>query len=120
MLLGAKLKRIRENKHISQQEIADLLGISQKTYSNIESDKSTPSIEQLSKLGELLDFNSLDLLRENGITFNQSNNEFNENSSGVIMNNYPDNLITQYEARIKDLQEIIELLKEQNTYLKEQ
>jgi len=32
MQLGAKLKRLREDKRFSQQEIADILDISQKTY----------------------------------------------------------------------------------------
>ena len=44
MQIGSKLKRIRENKRMSQQEIAEFLDISQKTYSNIESDKSKPSL----------------------------------------------------------------------------
>lgn len=47
---------MREDKKISQQEIADFLEISQKTYSNMESGKSTPSVTQLANLSTLLDF----------------------------------------------------------------
>jgi len=112
MQIGSKLKKLRENKRISQQEIANFLDISQKTYSNIESDKSKPSLTQLSKLSEFLDFDLLELLQEQGIVFNQKNNKFNDNSAGIVMNNLPEKLITQYEARIKELQEIIGLLKE--------
>jgi len=117
MQLGAKLKRIREEKRFSQQEIADLLDISQKTYSNIESDRSKPSIEQLSKLSSYLDFDLLQLLEEQGAVFNQSNNEFKDNSGSYIVNNFPNNLITQYESRINELQEIIQLLKEKIRFL---
>ena len=34
-MIGSVLKKKREDKKISQQEIADILNISQKTYSNI-------------------------------------------------------------------------------------
>lgn len=85
MDIGSRLKNMRENKKNSQQEIADFLDISQKTYSNIESGKSTPSVTQLSKLSTLLDFDVLELLREEGITFNQSNNEFKDSSNGIVL-----------------------------------
>ena len=108
MQIGSKLKRIRENKRMSQQEIAAFLEISQKTYSNIESDKSKPSLPQLSKLSESLDFDLLELLQEQGIVFNQKKNKIN----GIIHNNFPFELKEQYEARINDLQEINMLLKD--------
>ncbi len=117
MLIGAKLKRIREDKRFSQQEIAAVLEVSQKTYSNIESDKSTPSIEQLSALSTFLDFNLLELLQEQGIIFNQNNN-FTDNSTGVVVNNLPDNLIAQFKARLEEKEEIISLLKEKISWLK--
>ncbi|MDC9724115.1 MAG: helix-turn-helix transcriptional regulator [Urechidicola sp.] len=115
MQIGSKLKRIRENKRMSQQEIAEFLDISQKTYSNIECDKSKPSLPQLSKLSKFLDFDLLELLQEQGITFNQKKNKIHNN--GIIHNNFPIELKEQYEARINDLQEINSLLKDKITSL---
>src|SRR5690606_32940483 len=40
MGVGIKIKRLREERKISQPELADLLGISQSTLSNIESESS--------------------------------------------------------------------------------
>jgi transcriptional regulator with XRE-family HTH domain len=120
MQIGHKLKRIREVKKISQQEVAHYLNISQKTYSNIEADKSTPSLMQLSKLGEFLEFDMLELLKEQGVTFNQSNNEFKDNSGSYIINNFPEKLIDQYEDRLKVKQELILLLKEKIAQLENQ
>lgn len=40
MGIGIKIKRLREDKKISQPELAELLGISQSTLSNIESEAS--------------------------------------------------------------------------------
>jgi transcriptional regulator with XRE-family HTH domain len=115
MQIGSKLKRIRESKRISQQEIANYLNISQKTYSNIESDKSKPTLPQFSKLAEFLDFDLLELLKEQGIIFNQKNTKGSNN--GIVHNNFSLELKEQYEAQIKNLQEINNLLKDKINYL---
>lgn len=90
MQVGSKLKVLRERKKLSQQEIADYLDISQKTYSNMESDKTTPSLTHLARLSELLEFNILDILKQEGITFNQNNSELKDNSGSYIVNNFSD------------------------------
>lgn len=116
MHIGYKLKKIRENKRFSQQEIANVLDISQKTYFNIESNKSKPTIPQLSKLSEFLDFDLLELLQEQGITFNQKNKKGGNN--GIIHNNYSFEK-EQYEARLKDKEIIIKQKEEINNLLKD-
>ncbi|HIP34065.1 MAG TPA: XRE family transcriptional regulator [Bacteroidia bacterium] len=122
MKIGSKLKRIRESKRFSQQEIANMLDISQKTYSNIESDKTKPTIPQLSKLSEFLDFDLLELLQKQGITFNQKNEKGSNN--GIVNQSFPNELIEQYEERLKDKDAIIKqkydtisLLKDKISYL---
>jgi len=112
MEIGSKLKKIRENKRFSQQEIADILNISQRTYSNMESNKTKIGIAQLSKLSEILDFDLLELLQEQGLVLNQNNNEFKDNSNGIVINNLSEKLIDQYENRLKEKDEHIQLLKE--------
>ncbi len=119
MQLGATLKSFRERKRISQEEVAHILKVSQKTYSNIESDKSIPSLVQLAKLSEVLEFDLLDVMKEQGITFNQNNSEFNDNSGSYIVNNYPDKLIEQYEKRLLEKEKIIALLEEKIFSLKQ-
>lgn len=58
------------------------------------------------------------MLQEQGLVFNQSNNEFKDSSNGIVLNNNDSNkLITQLEARIKELQEINQLLKNKINYL---
>ena len=54
MTIGAKLKKLREQKRYSQQDIADMIGVSQRTYSNIESDKTDISIDKLAELSKIL------------------------------------------------------------------
>ncbi|MBN3584792.1 helix-turn-helix transcriptional regulator [Algoriphagus aestuarii] len=67
MEIGHKLKKARESKRLSQQEVSESLGISQKTLSNIESGKSQPSIIILAKMKDIYELDILQLLSENGI-----------------------------------------------------
>ena len=60
-IFGDDIKRLRKNKGLKQQEIAELLGVKQNTYSDWENGKTDPSFENLVKLADLLDV-SLDWL----------------------------------------------------------
>ena len=119
LLIGAKLKKIREKKGYSQNKIANLLGISQKTYSNIESDKSKVSIEQLAEISKILDFDLFDFLQEQGLVINQSHFDFKDNSNNALyISNMPDKMQQLYEAQIQQLKEMVQLLKEQLEFYK--
>ncbi len=67
MELGARLKKARESKRLSQYEVSHLLGVSQKTLSNIESGKSIPNIFHLAKMGEIYELDILDFLAKQGL-----------------------------------------------------
>lgn len=59
--LGENLKKIRQEHKLTQVELANMLGISQKSYSHWETQKTEPSYENLVKLADLFDV-SLDWL----------------------------------------------------------
>ena len=67
MKIGKILVQNRQAKKLSQQEVANFLDISQKTYCNFESDKSEPSVEHLFALGKILEFDVFSILKEMGI-----------------------------------------------------
>lgn len=50
-----RLKELRKNKGLKQQEIAELLGVKRNTYSDWENRKTEPSFENLIKLADLLE-----------------------------------------------------------------
>lgn len=58
------LKTIREKKHISQQEVANYLGITRQAYSHYEVGRRKPDYETLLKLAEFFGVSVLDLLEE--------------------------------------------------------
>ena len=50
MELGSKIKNIRYNHNISQEELAKMLEINRNNLSRIETNKSLPTAEVLAKL----------------------------------------------------------------------
>lgn len=60
-IFSKRLKKLRKNKGLKQQELAEILGIKRNTYSDWENGKTEPSFENLIKLADLLEV-SLDWL----------------------------------------------------------
>lgn len=60
-IFGKRLREVRKNKGLKQQEIAELLGVKRNTYSDWENGKTEPSFESLVKLVDLFEV-SLDWL----------------------------------------------------------
>lgn len=108
MHLGEKLKQARLNKNFSQEYMAEVLDISQKTYSNFENNKTTPNFSQIEKISQVLEVSILDFLNGEKITINNHNGDH----SGFIYNNhFSEKLIEQYELRIKKLEEEVSYFK---------
>ena len=57
-----KLKILRKRKKLTQNELANLLGISQKSYSNWENNKAEPTLENIVKLANILETTTDELL----------------------------------------------------------
>lgn len=110
MKLGYRIKQKRELNRMSQQEIADYLEVCQKTYSNYESCKTTPSTLHLIKLNKILKFDFIEYLKEN-----EDNNSKPFNS---LTQKLKENLINNYEIIIRDKDEIIQLLRDKIKNLK--
>ncbi|MFN3784509.1 MAG: helix-turn-helix domain-containing protein [Spirosomataceae bacterium] len=66
---GAKLAQIRIKAKLSQQEVADMVGVSRSTYTKWESDQCVYKVDVLIKLAEVFRVYPLDLLP---VTFSPS------------------------------------------------
>ena len=55
MIFSERLKTLRKEKKLTQKELAEQIGISQKSYSHWETGKNEPSLENLIKLADLLE-----------------------------------------------------------------
>ncbi len=63
-MLGEKIKLYRENKKMTQNDIADILKVSSATISKYESGALEPNIESLKKLAELFEISIDELLND--------------------------------------------------------
>ena len=66
MTLGEKLAKLRKEKNYTQEQLAEILGVSRQSVSKWESDASYPETEKLLRLGELYGCSMDYLLKNNG------------------------------------------------------
>lgn len=88
------IRSIRVSKGLSQEYIANELGIKQAAYSNIESGRSDITLNRLHDLAQLLEVSVFDLIIEN----NNINSQ--ENQLGETKPNYATGKSSGYEVSI--------------------
>lgn len=106
--IGNRLRKLRMDRGYKQEYMAEVLKVSQKTYSNMENDKLSISIDTLKRIAEEYKIDLLELL-SNDTTIVQHNNS-NEHStfqSGIIINQLSEELLNQIKGRVEDLKHII-------------
>lgn len=117
MKIGKYLRKYRMDYGYSQECVAEFLGVSQKTYSNMENDKSNISFETIQKLIEYynIDISSLDVSKF--ISEGKLEQAFHagDNSSvhGNTVNTISEKLIQQMEERIEELKTRVRELEAQ-------
>jgi transcriptional regulator with XRE-family HTH domain len=111
MQLGQKIKKLRELKNLTQEHMANSIGISQGAYSRMELGETEITYSKLEKIS-----NELGMKPEEVIAFNDSlvfNVMNNQTGNGLVINN---NQISENEKHLYEQQ--IELLKNEVNYLK--
>lgn len=111
--LGTKLRQLRLKNELSQEYVAQTLRVSQKTYSNMENDKTTLSVETLKQIAQLYNIDMLELLQDGKVVVQNNNSNDTSTVHGIIYNHASDELIEQLKERINDLKEIITKKDEQ-------
>ena len=110
MEIGKKLRTLRAERGFTQEKMADLLSIPQASYSNLENNKGRIDLKTIQKIAEIYEMDVIDLLKEEGLSFNQKNKKGDNN--GLVINQLSDKLIEQYEIRLKEKDEVIADLKQ--------
>ncbi len=64
-LFGQNLKKYRERKNLSQEEVAEYIGLDDKSISPIECGRSFISIKRINKLAEVLEIEPYQLFLPN-------------------------------------------------------
>ncbi len=122
MSVNEKIRRIREAKDLTQEQMAEKLGISQSAYGDIERGDNDPKLSKLQKIADIFEMQLSELvdLSEKGTL----NINFNKQGKNNI---YITSSLTEKEMALKDkelaiqareienLREIIALLKRELT-----
>lgn len=123
MKVGEKIRRLRTLKGYSQENMADLLGISSVAYGDIERNKTDVSHSRLEKIAEALDIDLIALLtygEQLANIFSNSSNSGVIGSGNVICDEKE--LRHKIEKALLENQNLtlrIEKLEMENAYLKE-
>jgi transcriptional regulator with XRE-family HTH domain len=121
------MRILRESKDYSQEYVADVLNINQKTYSSLETGKSKLTVERIQQLAELYHVKADYFLSEELPVINFNNTGPKSNSNSGYIHTYindknadsfyerllseKDNLIKEKDSQITILKEMIEILK---------
>ena len=109
--IGHKIKKLRELKNLTQEHMANSIGITQGAYSRMELGESEITYSKLEKISEELGMKPEEIIAFNeSVVFNVMNNQ---TGNGLIINN---GQLLEMEKNLFE-QQII-LLKEENTHLK--
>jgi len=104
MNIGDNLRRVREKQKISQQEVADFLGVDRKTYERWEFGEADIKSSYIPKIAEFLHIEISDLFREKAseIVINQHYSENKDSSiNGMVL------LLTDKEA----IDQLVDVMK---------
>ena len=104
-----KLKQIRELKNLSQEYIANQLGLSVRAYSKIETGETQLTINRLNGISRIMGVDPIEVLGFDDKNIFNINNSTGNNGYNYI--NFPDKLVQQYEQTIQSLKEQIALMK---------
>ena len=110
MILGSKIKTIREMKNFTQEYIAEKLEMSQSNYSRIERNQINIPIKTLQTIAEIFDITLTELIEFDAKHFF---NSLNNQSINADIKNKPNSDLLQktYEKHITSLNKEIEHLK---------
>jgi transcriptional regulator with XRE-family HTH domain len=73
-MYGIKIRMVRELRGLSQENVAQRLGIAQNTYSGYENNQIKISAEMLQKVAEVLDVSPMDLMSQQPAIINLQSN----------------------------------------------
>ena len=109
-IVGEKIKNLRKIKNLSQEEVAELIHVSQSTYARMESGSSNSWAGYIIPLCELYGIQPEELLKSDNIVIH-NNNTSCQYSGAYVINELSDKLIEQYEKRIAEKDALIEQLR---------
>jgi transcriptional regulator with XRE-family HTH domain len=112
LLIGQKIKKLRELKNFTQSHVAEGIGLTQSAYSKMEHGETEVSYSKLEKVAGVLGMRPEDIISFNeSMVFNVMHNTHSNNGLVIQNGQLSDNEKELYQDQIK-------LLKDEVAYLK--
>lgn len=102
-----KLKDLRKSRDWSQAEVARRLNMEQNTYSNLETGKSSVSLEKILKISELYEISPSELIESNTVIQNIGPNHDNTKIAYIIQSDNINEFAEKITAPYKEMIELI-------------
>ena len=103
--IGNKIKKLRELKGFKQEYMAERLGVSQQSYSKLESEKTDVPFSKIEQLAEIFQIKPEELIAFDEKVVFYLNAQYTTANNGVYNNNFPEKMQQLYEDKIKLLEE---------------
>lgn len=111
MIIGEKIRKLRNLRGYNEEYLAKKLGMSQNNYSKIELGKVKITLDRIEEIAQVLEIDPIKLIEfDDTLVFN-NNNQSGGNSANVINQSLSKKLIEFYENRILHLENEIESFK---------
>lgn len=110
MVIGERIRKLRTFKDMSQENMAEALGMSQTGYAKIERNEVDINVTKLERIAEVLGINISDLFDDDKYSVNYFNSTFEDQA--IAINQFPIELKKSYEAQIEAMKEVIKLQNE--------
>lgn len=108
--IGFSIRKVREEKGLSQDYMAAQLDISQASYARIENEETKITVARLYKIAEVLKTDITDFFNGSKLNIQTQNNNEGSYGNGYVQNLHIENKEV-YEKLIKSKDEQIALLK---------
>ena len=103
MDIGIKIKNLREGKHMSQDELASQLGISQTTLHNIETGNPRKiDFLLMDKVCNIFDKDFSYFAHDNVTNNNVKENNGQIHCENFTVNNYPESILAEVQSLINE------------------
>ncbi len=101
--LGARLKKIRENKKLSLRKLGEIAHLSHSFIADIESGRSNPSLDTLKALAIALEISVPELIGKNSDQIVTDNDSYSRSINDVSIDDLP----PEARKEIEDFQDYI-------------
>lgn len=115
MSVGTNVRRQRDRTKMTQSVLADLVGVSQSTIHNWESEFSGPNGEEIEKLADAFEIPVSDLFEHSVLLKVIQKNKDNSHSNNQHIHPVPQSVV--YEELISAQKELIQMQKDRIRFL---